>query len=392
MSNTIKIGYSCYLKNPKRPSAHYYARVRESGHVRDIDLHTKEKSVAEAWCALRKSEVERYNQYVICGEPVPDDLARKIVHADTLSFAQKGPSKASVSLRVCLDQHEADMRRRGLREQSISAYMRALEVTVPKDATLADVNTKSITDWLRKHDKLKSATRKLYSIALREFYKFLSREYGLSKDLILDWPIMVRAESPTKGHWTMQQMASIINHVQCVDKERERQFRTYLWVLATVGSRQGETGLLEWRDFRDGCLVFRAENTKGKRTRVCPLDMRIIAMINKLPRGSDTDKIFSAIPATQPARYQMLKYAIRRAGAPAGGLHQFRHSVCMLMYSISSDIKATAQYLGDGEATALKWYTATRESEDLRELVNKTYEHQTLIPGLMDDMIEAGLV
>ena len=384
----VRISVCVYCKNPKLPNPSYYARVRRDGKTYDIHLHTKDRSVAEAWVRLRRSEVEQYNAYVACGETPPIDLLAKLQIAPTEHVS----ASRNTLLRVCLDSWEADMRRRGLREQSISAYMRALAVTVPKDAVLTDVNTKSITDWLRKHDKLKSATRKLYSIALREFYKFLSREYGLSKDLILDWPVMVRAESPTKGYWTMPQMASIINHVQCVDKERERQFRTYLWVLATVGSRQGETGLLEWRDFRDGCLVFRAENTKGKKTRVCPLDMRIIAMINKLPRGSDTDKIFSAIPATQPARYQMLKYAIRRAGAPAGGLHQFRHSVCMMMYSTSTDIKATAQYLGDGETTALKWYTATRESENLRELVNKTYEHQTLIPGLMDDMIEAGLV
>ena len=392
MREHIRISYSCYIKNKNRPSARYYARVRESGHVRDIDLATTNKSVADAWVQLRRSEVERYNQYLTLGEEVPAELEQKIVRVNPHSFAQKGPSKASVSLRVCLDSWEADMRRRGLREQSISSYMRAMAVTIPHEALLSDVDSKHVVEWLSKHDHCKSATRRLYSVALREFYKFLSREYGLSKDLVLDWPVMVRAESQTKGHWTMQQMASIINHVQCVDKETERQFKSYLWVLATVGSRQGETGLLEWRDFRDGCLVFRAENTKGKRTRVCPLDTRIAEMLNKLPKGGPYDKIFTAIPKSQPSRYQMLKYAIRRAGVPRGGLHVFRHSVCMLMYSTSTDIKATAQYLGDSEQTALKWYTATRESDDLRALVNKTYKSEILLPDAFDDLVKAGLV
>lgn len=391
MRTQLKISYSCYIKNKNRPSARYYARVRDSGHVRDIDLATTNKSVADAWVQLRRSEVERYNQYLTLGEEVPAELEHKIVRVSPHSFAQKGPSKASVSLRVCLDQHEADMRRRGLREQSIRAYMRALAVTVPEGAVLSDINSKTIVQWLSKHDKLKSATRKLYSIALREFYKYLAREYNLSKDLIIDWPVMVKAESAERDYWTMQQMAAIINHVECKNKKTEKEFKAYLWVLATVGSRQGETGLLEWRDFKDGCLTFRAENTKGKQTRTVPLDPRIADMLYRMQRESKTDLIFGAIPKTQPARFQMLKYAIRRAGVPRGGLHQFRHSVSMLMYRTTNDLKATSQLLGHGEQTALRYYQKSRPSEDLRKVVKETYENQVLLPTVFDDLIEAGL-
>lgn len=385
----LKISYTIWKKHGEN----LYCRVRQAGlKPLDINLHTTDMAKAEAFAKLRRAELDLYNSYLLAGESVPPDVASKLLRRDNPAVAQKVASKAPVSLKVCLDQHEADMRRRGLREQSISAYMRALAVTVPEGAVLSDVNTKNIVQWLSKHDKLKSATRKLYSIALREFYKYLAREYNLSKDLIIDWPVMVKAESAERDYWTMQQMAAIINHVECKDKKTEKEFKAYLWVLATVGSRQGETGLLEWRDFKDGCLTFRAENTKGKQTRTVPLDPRIADMLYRMKLESKTDLIFGSIPKTQPARFQMLKYAIRRAGVPRGGLHQFRHSVSMLMYKTTNDLKATSQLLGHGEQTALRYYQKARPSEDLRKVVKETYENQVLLPTVFDDLIEAGLL
>ena len=393
MREHLKISYSCYIKNKNRPSARYYARVRESGHVRDIDLATTNKSVADAWVQLRRSEVERYNQYLTLGEEVPTELEQKIVRVSPHSFAQKGPSKASVSMHVCLDSWEADMRRRGLREQSISAYMRAMAVTVPKDAQLSDVDSKHVVEWLSTHDHCKSATRRLYSVALREFYKFLSREYNLSKDLILDWPIMVKTEHVEKDYWTLEQMASIIDNVKCKDKDTEEQFKAYLWIMATIGSRQGETALLRWRDWRDGCITFRAETTKSNKTRVVPLNSRIDDMLHRLRmRYTNDTMMFEKIPKSQSARYQLLKYAIVRAKMPRGGLHQFRRSVSMYLYSHCKDIKAVAQILGHSEQIALQAYQKSRAPEVLKKMVEDAYRDQILLPDQWDDLIKNGLV
>lgn len=391
MRTPLKISYSAYLKNPKRPSAHYYARVRQGGKVRDIDLHTQDKAMADAWVRLRRSELERYNEYVLVGEEVPAELEQKIVRVNTLSFAQKGPSKASVSLRVALDAWEADMRRRGLREQSISSYMRAMAVTVPNEALLSDVDSKHVVEWLAKHDHCKSATRRLYSVALREFVKYLSKDYVNLKELVLDWPVMVKAERVEKDYWTFPQMMSIINHIETKDKETEHQFKVYCYLMATAGSRQGETALLEWRDFRDGCVTFRAENTKSNETRVVPLDPRIADLLYKMQRTSASELIFDRIPRTQPSRYQLLKYAIRRARAPKGGLHTFRHSVSMLMYKSTQDIKATSQLLGHKEQTALRYYQKSRQGEDLKKVVRDTFQDQILLPDQWDDLAKNGM-
>lgn len=121
--NTLKISYSTYIKNPSRQSAHYYGRVREKGQaVMDVDLKTREKSVAEAWARLRKSEVERYNEYVLCGEQVPEELESRIVRYGRQAKTEPEPS---ITIRKSIDIWEADMRVRGMSERTITMYCKS---------------------------------------------------------------------------------------------------------------------------------------------------------------------------------------------------------------------------------------------------------------------------
>lgn len=392
MRNTLKISYTCYMKNPKRPSAHYYGRVRESGQpVLDIDLQTKVKAVAESWVALRRDEVKRYNQYVICGERVPTDLERAIVRRNSPSLIAQKATSAVVKLQTtALDEWERELRRLGRRERTIAAYSRAVRNVVPKDSVMTDINQDNIRIWLARHDHLKSATRKHYSVATREFVRFCIKRYGIDRDL-LDCFDYVKVESEERPYWTMTQMYHIIEAVETRDKVAEKIYKAYFWVMATVGSRQGETASLRWDDFRDGCLTFRAETTKSGETRRVPLDWRIVDMLNKLPREGQL--IFSCVgKASQATRYHVLQRAIDKSGMPKGNLHTFRHSVSMLMYKATNDIKATAQLLGHAEMTALKYYQASRQADELRAMVDKVYEAENMIPNAMDELIKAGLV
>lgn len=392
MRNTLKISYSCYIKNPKRPSAHYYGRVRESGlPVMDIDLHTKVKAVAESWVALRRDEVKRYNQYVVCGEKVPADLERSIVRRNSpLVIAQKASSEAVNIVTVGLDGWERDLRRVGRRERTIAVYSRALKNVVPKEALVTDINEDNIRLWLSKFDHLKSATRKHYSVATREFVRYCVKRYGIDRNL-LDSFDYVKVETAERPYWTMNQMYHIIEAVEHPDKAVERLYKAYFWVMATVGSRQQETADLRWDDFRDGCLTFRAETTKSGETRRVPLDWRIADMLARLPR--DGAMMFGAVSTvTQAARYAVLRKAVTKSGMPFGSLHTFRHSVSMLMYKSTNDIKATAQLLGHKELTALKYYQASRQADELRQVVDKVYEGENLIPSPMDRLIDEGLI
>lgn len=390
MRHTLKISYTCYIKNPSRPSARYYARVRENGKVRDIDLSTKSKPVAEAWVSLRRDELERFNQYVLCGEEPPEDLEKKLVRA-CYSFQQRGASGAPVKLLIAIDGFELELRRKGLRERTVAAYVRNVRQIVPAGATVADFTRDNVLKWLAVYDGLKSATRKFYSVSMRELAKYLVNDYDIDPRILNNWTT-VKVESAEKGYWRMNEMKAIIEAIDCRNPIIKEQMQVYCWIMATCGSRQGETYLLRWSDFKDGNLTFRSENTKNHRTRTIPLDMRVVDMLVRLRKHREGETIFDALPRTQAGRYSMLAKAIKRSGMPAGNLHSFRHSCSMLLYSKTSDLKAICQYLGHDPSTALRYYQASRQPQELRRMVDEAYQDENLIPSKVDAMIKDGLI
>ena len=382
----LKISYTYYAKYKD----HLYCRVRQAGvKTFDVNLHTTDRAQAENFIRLRRAELDLYNRYVMAGEQVPEEVERKILRRGSPAIAQKGASEA-VSLRTkAMDGWEQDMRLRGKREATIGTYMKQVRLTIPEEATVADFTLANVQEWLSRFTGLKTATKKAYSVSLREFAKYLIRNHGLSATLLENWP-MTKVLQEERGYWTMQEMRAIIEAIKCKNKQCEEAMKAFCWVMATCGSRQGETGQLRWCDFRDGTLTFRAETTKSNVTRRVPLDMRVCEMLLQLPRRGAL--IFGAIPPTQAGRYSILAKAVRRAGAPHGGLHTFRHSASMLLYAKSRDIKAVAQMLGHSEAVALKYYQASRQSDELRKVVDKAFSDDTSIPSTLDRFIEAGLI
>ena len=387
MSNTLKISYTTYIKNPSRPSARYYARVREHGKVRDIDLGTKVKAVAEAWIALRRDELKRYNAYILCGEDVPEDLSNKLVRVSTI--AQKGTSKAVLTLTKAIDEFELDCRRRGLRERTVMAYVRNLRQLIPSEATLVDFTRDNVLKWLAAYDHLKSATRKFYSVSLRELAKFLIARYDIDPRILANW-VMTKVETAERGYWKLNEIYHIIEAVECRDKVMEAQIKVYFWLMATAGSRQGETALIRWSDIKDGCVTFRAEITKSGKTRTVPLDMRVLDMLERMPHEGEL--VFSAIPNSQAGRFSVLSKAISKSHMPKGGLHTFRHSASMYLYAHCQDLKAVSQLLGHSPETAMKYYQASRQADELRAMVDSAYAEENMIPSAMDELIKAGLV
>ena len=380
----LKISLCVYLKNAKRSNATYYARMRKDGKTVDIPLNTKDRGVAESWVRLRRSEIQRYNDYCLVGEEPPSDLLRKLPLG-----GQKRVQKAAIPLRECYYGWELEMRRRGLRERSIAAYMKNVRLTVPLDETLETFTRDNVRLWMSKHDGLRSATRKHYSVSLREFAKYLVDFHDLDPRIVNGWP-MIKVDLVEKGYWRMNEIYHIVKAVECRDKVMEQEFKAYLWLMATAGSRQNETALLKWSDFREGCVTFRAENTKNNKTRVVPLDMRICDMLMKLPR--ENDFIFGAIPKSQAGRYSILARAISKSGMPSGNLHKLRHSACMYLYSHCKDIKTVAQLVGHSPAVSIQYYVKSREADELREVVDTVYQDERMIPDQMDWFVENDLI
>lgn len=389
--DTLHISYCAFLKNANRKNCHYYCRVRERGKPPfDVDLKTKSKDIAEAWVSLRRSEVERYNEYVVCGEQVPADLSARIVRRKP-EESQGNPTLAKVSpvaVRAALDSWEGYLRRIGKAERTTDLYIKLVSRTLDADTPLSDIDAKLLRNSLTKHDSLASATRKLYSVALREFTKFLSSEYGVSHNLV-DCFAMVTVTSEEKGYWTPQQVRQIIEHVHWDDPVIEQNYKAYFWFLYLTGARQGEAGMLEWRDIVDGTVTFRAETTKNRKTRRVPLTAGMLDMLSKLPH--DSKLVFSRIHDIQQMRYYVLKKAVKEAKAPMGSLHTFRRSASWYLYSQIDDIKLVSQLLGHSASVALTWYQKTREVDKVAEKVKKVWDKDLNMPTLVDAYIESGM-
>lgn len=383
--DTLKISYSIWRKH----GDNLYCRVRQAGvKPLDINLHTTDRNQAEAFCKLRRSELDLYNSYILSGETVPDDVANKLLRRGTpaMDSRKSGPVVTTVK---ALDAWQSYLRRIGKRTRTVELYRAEVSRTVPADVPVSSYTRKSLQQYLAKHDGLRPASRKLYSVSLREFVKYCVTEYNLDRALLDGWP-RTRIQTEEKGYWTMQQLAKIISCVQCKSPDVEKCYKVYLWFLTVTGCRQGEGGLVEWRDIKDGIVTIRAENTKGNKTRRIPLDYRVLDMIYKLPKKGKL--VFADISPIQQGRYAVLKNAIKRAGVPAGGLHIIRHSTSMMAYSKTEDLKGTAEMLGHSPAVALQYYQSARQPEKLRELVDRTFGDEILIPNAMDDLIENGLI
>lgn len=378
----LRISYTPWQKHKDRGDKTWYCRVRERGQsVFDVNLHTDNKAQAEAFVMLRQRELELFNAQILAGEPADPS---KVLRKATSKIAQKGPSEA-VSVREAVDAWEKQLRRSGKRETTISTYMRALRNCLDYSLPLSAINERILNDGLRKHDGLKSATRKSYSVTVREWTKFICKEYGLNRDLV-DCFTFVKVQTAEKGFWTMNEMRRLIECIECRSESTTKCYQAWCWLMASTGARQGEASMVEWSDLRDGAITYRAETTKNNKSRTVPLTIGVLSLINNLPRVGK--KIFAYLAPTQSGRYSVVQKAIKKAGIPSGSLHTFRHSASMYLYSKISDIKLVSQILGHSAQTALTYYQKTREVDKVSDAVQQAYSDEHDLPSLMDWFVE----
>ena len=385
----LKISYSIWQKNKNRGDETWWCRVREREHSPlDVNLHTKVKAQAEAFIMLRKHEVELYNAQLLAGELAdPSRLLRRGCPAQ----AGFTPSKPVPTLMACLDSWEADLRRRSFSNRTIRTYTTNVSYVL-KDLSLSvtTLTPETVRRQMTEHDDIKASTRRCYFMSYKEFLRYCIKNYGVSVDTLEEIP-KIRQTQSDRPYWTMTEIKRIIECVHCKSKLVEDCYKAFFWFLATTGARQGEAGALEWSDIsNDGVVTFRASTTKGNTMRRVPLEWRILEMISGLPRMGK--KVFYDIHPSQPGRFAVLAHAVKKSGVKHGGLHTFRHSASMYLYAHTNDIKATAEMLGHSASTALSWYQASRSPDQLREMVEKAYEGEMLIPDAMDRLIEDDMI
>lgn len=357
------VKYSIVRQNPSRKNCPWHGLVRQDGRKKYIPLHTTDKAVAERWLTEQRYRYDRYR----AGELGEDEITTV---DGTPAFAQKGTSgpvsgKAD-RLEGILEKWELEMRLKGQREATITAYTRTCRMLLDTSVTLNQLTAEMFKDALASHMGCKPATRRFYSNSLKALAAYLEEEKGL-RGIRKGLPD-VKADPTVRPYWTHDQIIAIKANVECRDKVCQRQFREYLELLSITGCRQGEAAELRWDDFLGDRIRFRAENTKGRKTRIVPIPMYFTQML--LERQELRGKIFDAIPKTQSARDKMLRRAMQKAGITSGSLHTFRKSVADDLFRRSGgDLKLVAAITGHSEVTLARYYLKERGIEDMRKLI-----------------------
>lgn len=344
-----KIHYTLLQKNRNRINAPWYIRERKGSSVRDT-LVGPDRNKAETELLkvkLRQRELDESGER---GDPL-----------DALAIKQKQAAEPLGGIGGVLERWEAKRRLEGVREQTIATYGRALRQMLGK-CSADSLDSRKVSEVLDSTRHLKASTRHNYVAALKNLFRFMGRG-----DLAEVLPVVIPEESE-HNWWTRDEIMRIISAVSCNDPVRELQFREYLEVMGTVGSRQGETYALKWRDLdSNGVVTFQGMHTKSRKTRRVPLPIALQAAL-EARRGEPGELIFGAIPRDQQGRYALLSRALKKVGLK-GCLHDFRRSVSMILYRKGNNLKDVAELLGHSPQVALKFYQQAKSPEDLRGLV-----------------------
>jgi len=343
-----KISYTIVKKN-KYPNAPWYVRKRETGEKPvDVNLETTDRKTAE-------TELMRVK--VAASEGSSDPLG-------ALSVRQKWAREPVSKVGGTLDAWESWMRVEGFRETSILKYRKAVRMLL-NGRSVSELTPDLVRNIMAGTINLKANTRRGYADSLHRLFDYLKRP-----DLADALP-KIKTEVGDRTVWTRDQMEEIIKCVSTKTAIRTLEFREYLSIMARIGSRQGETYELRWKDLDQstGVLHFRAETTKARRERWAPLPTELWAQL-ELRRGEPEDRMFPHIGRDQGTRFEALSYAVKKAGVPKGGLHTFRHSVSTILYRKSGcNIQLTSKMLGHSPQIAMQYYVHGQSIEDMRELV-----------------------
>lgn len=354
-----KITYSIIAKNKKVVKIpKLYGRIRSGKRERLVPLG-RNMEEAQKWLKRARRAYEEACDLEAEGKPIPPELLARVLTVNTdirVSAVSSAPAEKAGGT---LELWEADLRVRNIRESTISNYLRAVSPML-RGKDVATMNAQQVKEMVMLK-KVAPNTRRFICNALRSLFLFCKRT-----DLVEALP-HIKYEQKDRAWWTEEDMDDIIQHVRSDSAARTIEYKDYFRVMATIGSRQGETYMLRWKDLHDGCLTFVAEHTKSRKERTVPIPYDLWSSL-EVRRGNPDEKMFPLVSPSQSRRYRVLRRALDELGLE-GGLHTFRHSVSMLLYKKCGDLKAVSQLLGHSPQVALQYYQNARSVDDLRGLL-----------------------
>lgn len=353
------IKYSIIAKNKKVVKIpKLYGRIRAGKRERLVPLG-RNMEEAQKWLKRAQRAYEEACDLEAEGKPIPPELLARVLTVDSDIRVSAVSSVPVEKAGGTLELWEADLRVRNMRETTIANYLRAVSPML-RGKDVANLDAQKVREMVG-GKKVAPNTRRFICNALKSLFLFCKRT-----DLAEALP-HIKYEQKDRSWWTEEDMDNIILHVRSDSAARTIEYKDYFRVMATIGSRQGETYLLRWKDLHDGCLTFVAEHTKSRKERTVPIPYDLWSSL-EVRRVNPEEKMFPLVSPSQSRRYRVLRRALDELGLE-GGLHTFRHSVSMMLYKKCGDLKAVSQLLGHSPQVALQYYQNARSVDDLRGLL-----------------------
>ncbi len=263
---------------------------------------------------------------------------------------------------------------RGLSKNSINAYKRDLEkfldFLASKTLAITDAKASDVNEFvqnLRTRNLVESSLAR-HVVALRSFYGFLEKEYGITNIAKDIHPPKIPKRLPKA--LTVSEISELIE--SCDDSLKGIRDRAILETLYATGARVSEIVNLDVDDISrfDDSIVTIKVTGKGGKQRIVPLGSfaqlainqyltRVRAVFSKSNRESAlflNESLGTRL--SRQSAWNIVKSAAIRAGIKSNlSPHALRHSFATHLLDGGADIRVVQELLGHSSVTTTQIYT-----------------------------------
>lgn len=259
-------------------------------------------------------------------------------------------------------------------KNSINAYRRDLEkfleFLASKTILIADVKSSDVNEFVRHLRTLKLADASLarHVVAIRSFFGFLEKEYGIANIAKEIHPPKIPKRLPKA--LTVSEITGLIE--SCDDSQKGIRDRAIIETLYATGARVSEIVGLDIEDisrFDDSIVTIRVTG-KGGKQRIVPLGSFAQLAINQyltrvrpafIKSNRESALFLNESLGTRLSRqsaWNIVKTAAIRAGINSDlSPHALRHSFATHLLDGGADIRVVQELLGHSSVTTTQIYT-----------------------------------
>jgi len=286
--------------------------------------------LAKDWAITTESEMIR-GQYV-CRHSAENTSLRDALERYSVEISAEKPGAATERYRIRLLQSQpfASRSLSSLRPEDFIKYRDERRHCLRQNLSTAD---KRVAEAARKRKDLASLPKTFFvsDCTVRKELRLISHLFNIAKrcwNIYVDNPIQSIKLPPEGEPRTIRiQPDQYTKLLAAFDTFQNPHIKPFILFLVETALRRGEALSLLWDDVRLEQRFILLRKGKNQKPRQVPLSTSAVAVLQNLPRNSDSLYIF---PISTDVVKQSMRTAIRRAGLIGSGIctHTLRHEAC----------------------------------------------------------------